>query len=130
MSATINHETFVKYFNNAPMLTIPGFTHPITDLYVVSLSWLDHDGPYSKMNYHRYLEDYISSVSYKPASVKPNRKESEEEKHAFRDYCSSKGLSEESTSAIQNIMQAERIDYQVVFPCCCNTRPANLLFLS
>ncbi|KAG2088237.1 P-loop containing nucleoside triphosphate hydrolase protein [Suillus cothurnatus] len=93
MSATINHETFVKYFNNAPMLTIPGFTHPITDL---------------------YLEDYISSVSYKPASVKPNRKESEEEKHAFRDYCSSKGLSEESTSAIQNIMQAERIDYQVL----------------
>ncbi|KAG1839236.1 P-loop containing nucleoside triphosphate hydrolase protein [Suillus subalutaceus] len=92
MSATINHETFVKYFNNAPMLTIPGFTHPITDL---------------------YLEDYISSVSYKPASVKPNRRESEEEKHAFRDYCSSKGLSEESTSAIQNIMHAERIDYQV-----------------
>ncbi|KAG1766414.1 P-loop containing nucleoside triphosphate hydrolase protein [Suillus occidentalis] len=93
MSATINHETFVKYFNNAPMLTIPGFTHPITDM---------------------YLEDYISSVSYKPASGKPNRKESEEEKHAFREYCSSKGLSEESTSAIQNIMQAERIDYQVL----------------
>lgn len=93
MSATINHETFVKYFNNAPMLTIPGFTHPITDM---------------------YLEDYISSVSYKPASVKPNRKESEEEKHAFRDYCSSKGLSEESTSTIQNIMQAERIDYQLI----------------
>jgi ATP-dependent RNA helicase DHX57 len=32
MSATINHETFVKYFNNAPLLTIPGFTHPVTDL--------------------------------------------------------------------------------------------------
>ncbi|KAG1828430.1 P-loop containing nucleoside triphosphate hydrolase protein [Suillus variegatus] len=93
MSATINHETFVKYFNNAPMLTIPGFTHPITDM---------------------YLEDYIPSISYKPASVKPNRKESEEEKHAFRDYCSSKGLSEESTSAIQNITQAERIDYQLI----------------
>ncbi|KAG1757846.1 P-loop containing nucleoside triphosphate hydrolase protein [Suillus lakei] len=58
MSATINHETFVKYFNNAPMLTIPGFAHPITDI--------------------------------------------------------SKGLSEESTSAIQNIMQAERIDYQLI----------------
>ncbi|KAG0702732.1 P-loop containing nucleoside triphosphate hydrolase protein [Suillus ampliporus] len=93
MSATINHETFVKYFNNAPMLTIPGFTHPITDL---------------------YLEDYISSVSYKPASIKPDRKESEEEKHAFRDYCSSRGLGEEATSAIQNIMRAERIDYQLI----------------
>ena len=32
MSATINHETFVKYFNNAPLLTIPGFTHPVEDL--------------------------------------------------------------------------------------------------
>lgn len=32
MSATINHEVFVKYFNNAPLLTIPGFTHPVEDL--------------------------------------------------------------------------------------------------
>lgn len=32
MSATINHEVFVKYFNNAPLLSIPGFTHPVEDL--------------------------------------------------------------------------------------------------
>ncbi len=31
MSATINHETFVRYFN-APLLTIPGFTHPVKDM--------------------------------------------------------------------------------------------------
>lgn len=31
MSATINHETFVKYFDGAPLLTIPGFTHPVID---------------------------------------------------------------------------------------------------
>lgn len=31
MSATINHETFVKYFDGAPLLKIPGFTHPVTD---------------------------------------------------------------------------------------------------
>lgn len=31
MSATINHEIFVKYFDNAPLLTIPGFTHPVKD---------------------------------------------------------------------------------------------------
>lgn len=31
MSATINHDTFVKYFNNAPLLTIPGFAHPVED---------------------------------------------------------------------------------------------------
>jgi len=36
MSATINHETFVKYFNDAPLMTIPGFAHPVTDMYVDS----------------------------------------------------------------------------------------------
>ncbi|KAG6889481.1 hypothetical protein C0992_004986 [Termitomyces sp. T32_za158] len=34
MSATINHETFVKYFNGAPLLTIPGNTYPVTDKHV------------------------------------------------------------------------------------------------
>jgi ATP-dependent RNA helicase DHX57 len=32
MSATINHEAFVRYFSNAPLLTIPGCTHPVKDL--------------------------------------------------------------------------------------------------
>jgi ATP-dependent RNA helicase DHX57 len=32
MSATINHETFVQYFDDAPLVTIPGFTHPVTDM--------------------------------------------------------------------------------------------------
>jgi ATP-dependent RNA helicase DHX57 len=36
MSATINHETFVRYFSDAPLLSIPGFTHPITDLWDTS----------------------------------------------------------------------------------------------
>lgn len=35
MSATINHETFVNYFDGAPLLEIPGFTYPVTDMYVV-----------------------------------------------------------------------------------------------
>lgn len=34
MSATINHELFTGYFDNAPLLTIPGFTHPVNDRYV------------------------------------------------------------------------------------------------
>lgn len=34
MSATINHETFIKYFDGAPLLSIPGFTHPVTDMWV------------------------------------------------------------------------------------------------
>lgn len=31
MSATINHEAFIEYFNGAPLLTIPGFTYPVED---------------------------------------------------------------------------------------------------
>ena len=35
MSATINYSIFSKYFNDAPLLKIPGFTHPVTDMFVV-----------------------------------------------------------------------------------------------
>jgi HrpA-like RNA helicase len=38
MSATIDSETFSSYFVNAPILNIPGFTHPVQDLFVYSLS--------------------------------------------------------------------------------------------
>ena len=40
MSATINHEIFVKYFHNAPLLTIPGLTHPVADMSVLSLIYM------------------------------------------------------------------------------------------
>lgn len=33
MSATINHETFVGYFSGAPLLSVPGFTYPVTDMW-------------------------------------------------------------------------------------------------
>lgn len=32
MSATINQKTFVDYFGGAPVIEIPGFTHPVRDL--------------------------------------------------------------------------------------------------
>ena len=32
MSATINQETFVKYFDGAPLIIIPGRTFPVEDL--------------------------------------------------------------------------------------------------
>ncbi|KAI8987072.1 P-loop containing nucleoside triphosphate hydrolase protein [Pilobolus umbonatus] len=34
MSATINQELFSNYFNGAPTIEIPGFTHPVEDLYL------------------------------------------------------------------------------------------------
>ena len=34
MSATVDHERFVQYFNGAPLLSISGLAHPVKDLYV------------------------------------------------------------------------------------------------
>lgn len=34
MSATINQELFSQYFNGAPAIQIPGFTHPVEDFYL------------------------------------------------------------------------------------------------
>ena len=31
MSATINHETFVEYFEGAPLINIPGRAFPVED---------------------------------------------------------------------------------------------------
>ncbi|KAJ3332894.1 ATPdependent RNA helicase [Blyttiomyces sp. JEL0837] len=45
MSATVNSETFSAYFGHAPVLNIPGFTHPVTQI---------------------YLEDFFASTKYIP----------------------------------------------------------------
>jgi ATP-dependent RNA helicase DHX57 len=34
MSATIDQETFSRYFDSAPVITIPGRTHPVADFYL------------------------------------------------------------------------------------------------
>lgn len=47
MSATVEQETFVRYFGGCPVLTIPGRTFPVTDL---------------------YLEDILRLTNYDPAS--------------------------------------------------------------
>jgi ATP-dependent RNA helicase DHX30 len=38
MSATINAELFQKYFDNAPMLHVPGFTYPVQSFFMEDLS--------------------------------------------------------------------------------------------
>ncbi|KAF9245882.1 P-loop containing nucleoside triphosphate hydrolase protein [Melanogaster broomeanus] len=91
MSATIKHETFVKYFNNAPMFSIPGFTHPVTD---------------------KYLEDFIHLLSYVPQSGRRGKKEQKDKED--EDRLKSQGLSEQDISSIQSIAAADRIDYQLI----------------
>ncbi|KAK7058527.1 putative ATP-dependent RNA helicase ucp12 [Paramarasmius palmivorus] len=89
MSATINHETFVKYFNGAPLLTIPGFTHPVTDL---------------------YLEDFMSQIQYQPPTVRGKQDKAEAEKATYKEQ----GLDEQTIMSIMNVNRADRIDYQLI----------------
>ncbi|KAF9469778.1 P-loop containing nucleoside triphosphate hydrolase protein [Collybia nuda] len=93
MSATINHETFVNYFNGAPLLTIPGFTHPVAD---------------------RYLEDLIPLIHYRPPLPRSNKKQAEDSQRALREELQTKGLDDSSIIAIHNIIHSDRIDFQLV----------------
>ncbi|KAF8215940.1 P-loop containing nucleoside triphosphate hydrolase protein [Mycena galopus ATCC 62051] len=93
MSATINWETFTSYFGGAPLLTIPGFAHPVTDI---------------------YLEDIIPQINYRPHAPRSSRKESGDALKAFRDEHKSKGLDDASISAIQIITRSDRLDFQFI----------------
>ncbi|KAG8219599.1 P-loop containing nucleoside triphosphate hydrolase protein [Butyriboletus roseoflavus] len=91
MSATINHEIFAKYFGNAPVLTIPGFTHPVED---------------------RYLEDFIDLLHYVPSGSRRGMKGQNDKE--YEDRLRSQGLSERGISSIRNIVATDRIDYQLI----------------
>ncbi|THH29051.1 hypothetical protein EUX98_g5134 [Antrodiella citrinella] len=93
MSATINHEIFIKYFNNAPLLTIPGFAHPVEDI---------------------YLESVLPKLRYRPTNLKGLKKMTEEEKQQLRSEYSAGGLDDESIRAIQTISRSDRIDYELL----------------
>ncbi|KAJ7293075.1 P-loop containing nucleoside triphosphate hydrolase protein [Mycena rebaudengoi] len=93
MSATINHEMFINYFNGAPLLSIPGYTYPVTDL---------------------YLEDIIPAIKYRPPAARSTKKESGDALNAFREEHKSKGLDDASISAIQIISRSDRLNYQLI----------------
>ncbi|KAF7302730.1 Dead deah box [Mycena chlorophos] len=93
MSATINHETFIAYFGGAPLLTIPGFTHPVQDI---------------------YLEDIVPLIQYRPSATRFSRKESADVLKAFREQQKAQGLDDATISAIQTISRSERLDYKLI----------------
>ncbi|KIO25963.1 hypothetical protein M407DRAFT_236196 [Tulasnella calospora MUT 4182] len=96
MSATINQKTFVDYFGGAPVIEIPGFTHPVKDL---------------------YLEDLLPVISYRPASVKATEKKLTEQQEAARQVYRDKGMDEEAIIAMEHISRANRVDYQLLAAC-------------
>ncbi|KAI0275281.1 P-loop containing nucleoside triphosphate hydrolase protein [Gloeopeniophorella convolvens] len=97
MSATINHETFVRYFFDAPLLAIPGFTHPVKD---------------------KFLEDFITSIDYRPSAGRGGggggKKRDDEDLQADRHEYLTAGLDERAATAIQTISRADRVDYALI----------------
>ncbi|KAH9934840.1 P-loop containing nucleoside triphosphate hydrolase protein [Fomitopsis serialis] len=96
MSATINHDIFVKYFDGAPLLTIPGFTHPVED---------------------RYLEDFMAHIGYRPSASGRTKKgkEAEEEGKKLHDDLVATGVDDETAQAIQAISRSDRIDFDLIY---------------
>ncbi|KAI0640102.1 P-loop containing nucleoside triphosphate hydrolase protein [Trametes polyzona] len=93
MSATINHEVFVRYFNNAPLLSIPGFTHPVEDL---------------------YLEDYLPRLNYRPSGGKSFKKSKGGDDRSNTSDVESTALDEDMQAAIRAIMRSDSFDYDLI----------------
>ncbi|KAF4606324.1 hypothetical protein EYR38_000377 [Pleurotus pulmonarius] len=90
MSATINYSIFSKYFNDAPLLKIPGFTHPVTDI---------------------YLEDIIPMIGYRPHIGKQIKRGGNKEEEEFGERTN---LQEDDIRAIQAVSRNDRVDYQLI----------------
>ncbi|GFZ45856.1 hypothetical protein JCM24511_03588 [Saitozyma sp. JCM 24511] len=88
MSATIN-----EYFGGCPSLTIPGFTHPVTD---------------------HYLEDVIRDLNFiaKPSRFAP--RQTEEQKAALRADVTKLNLDPKSAQSLEILEAGNQIDYTLV----------------
>jgi len=95
MSATINQRTFTDYFGGAPVIEIPGFTHPVEDIYV---------------------EDIIGELRYSPPTLRGKAKVSEDKLRATREAYKADGLDANAIRALEIIARSDRIDYQVCLP--------------
>ncbi|KAI9508352.1 P-loop containing nucleoside triphosphate hydrolase protein [Russula earlei] len=93
MSATINHETFVRYFSDAPLLRIPGFAYPVTDM---------------------FLEDFIDVINYHPSANPERKRQDGEGLRVNREECLSAGLDGRSATAVQTISRSGRVDYALI----------------
>ncbi|ODN98303.1 ATP-dependent RNA helicase A [Cryptococcus wingfieldii CBS 7118] len=93
MSATINEQIFIDYFGGCPSLKIPGFTHPVKDI---------------------YLEDVISKLRYSPTPSRFGPRQTEEQKASLRAEFSQLKLSPDHQRALEVISASDRIDYGLV----------------
>ncbi|ORY53926.1 P-loop containing nucleoside triphosphate hydrolase protein [Rhizoclosmatium globosum] len=99
MSATIDSETFSGYFGGAPVLQIPGFTHPVTDL---------------------YLEDVLRLTKYVPETrrarivQKSDSSNTKEEIEALRTSYESMSLEPKAVTWLLKESAFDAVDYNLV----------------
>ncbi|KAF7730393.1 hypothetical protein EC973_002199 [Apophysomyces ossiformis] len=94
MSATINQKLFSGYFNGAPVIEIPGFTHPVEDL---------------------YLEDVLSMTSYTSKLPMPKRdKEDSGEWAEWQLKYLEQGYDAQTVRLLERYRNQDKIDYDLV----------------
>jgi hypothetical protein len=107
MSATINHEVFAEYFHGAPVLSIPGITHPVKDRQVLHCSDVFRTLTFTLI---RYLEDVVSITGY---SIGQLRQLADKKLDELRSYHGN-DLSDETLTVIHNLTGSGSVDYQVI----------------
>lgn len=100
MSATINQELFSNYFNGAPAIEIPGFTHPVEDF---------------------YLEDILDMTSYVSHMPIVKTKKSDDDETISKGQWAQwqlpyleKGYNEHTVRTLARYRNQDKIDYELI----------------
>ena len=94
MSATINQKQFSDYFGGAPAVEIPGFTHPVQDI---------------------YLEESIPLLRNYSTSVKPHKKANQAQLDRMRASFMGAGVTNDRhLTALETLARADRIDFGLI----------------
>lgn len=103
MSATINQELFSNYFNGAPAIEIPGFTHPVQDFYLEDIL------------------DMTSYVSHMPMVKNPKNSDEPTGSHLPKGEWAQwqipyleKGYKEHTVRTLARYRNQDKIDYELI----------------
>jgi ATP-dependent RNA helicase DHX57 len=112
MSATINQEQFIKYFGGAPAIEIPGFTHPVEDLYVTP----SHSSRLvsNLIALVSYLEDYLPKLQYRAETPRFKIKQTEDQKTALKTWLDSLDVDNNTKQSLEALSITSQIPYDLI----------------
>ncbi|ORZ28166.1 P-loop containing nucleoside triphosphate hydrolase protein [Lobosporangium transversale] len=100
MSATINSEFFSGYFDGCPVIEIPGFTHPVEELYMEEI-----------VARTRHTPDFRGTTVKRTKMTEAMEEEWEKTKAEYE----SEGFDAETIAKVKTMeAYAERIDYELI----------------